>query len=457
MSDRDYNGVLNALVAGRWESPGDGRPIGIPIENIVTRQTLEGRDAELIGALHGGKSVVVVSDPITHDILGRRIFSALSGGGAGLGKVTEFVWDEPRSSLEGVEFLRQKLAPAEVVIAVGSGTVNDSVKYATYLDGKAFSSFPTSPQTAYTTGTASISSGGVKKSLTAHFPKGVFIDLGVLAASPPRLIRSAFADVICRTTAQVDWLMSHMLFGTPYTPLPYALLAIDEADLIADAQNLLSGDMDSFGRLVRVCSLMGLGSVFVGSSHSGSMAEHSMSHYIDMFCGKAHPGTLHGEQVGVTTLICSALQNLILARDTPPVMAPTVIDEPAMVERYGAAMAPALIAQTRDKAIDKAGAARINEMWAKDWRGFAEPLRKVLLPYETLWDAMTQIGAARTGEELGLSPSFTREMVLHASDVRNRFTMLDVAGHSGLLEPFAQDIYMTERSRAETRRVEQQQ
>lgn len=438
MTGPDYNGVLNDLLAARWKNPEDGQTVTIPIENIVTRATLEGMEAELVASRHGGKSVVIVSDKITHDILGRRIFRALSGLGTGLGTVTEFIWEEPKSSEDGVETLRKYTAHAEVAIAVGSGTINDSVKYATYLDGKDFSVFPTSPQNAYTTGTASISFGGVKKSLVTHFPKGVFLDLAILAASPPRLIRSAFADVICRTTAQVDWLMSHMLFDTPYSPLPYVLLAIDEADLIADAKNLMSADPDSFGRLVRVCSIMGLGTSFVGTTHSGSMAEHSMSHYIDMFCGEAHPGTLHGEQVGVTTLICSRLQNMILQADTPPTLAPTVIDEPAMIKRYGRAVAEDLIEQVRQKAIDERQAARINELWARDWKGFAAPLRKVLLPYQTLWDAMTHIGAARTGEELGLSPSFTRDMVLHSSDVRNRFTMLDVAQHSGLLAPFAE-------------------
>ncbi len=435
----DHNGVLNDLLAGTWQNPVDGAQVRIPIGNIVTQNTLEGRESELIVALHRGKSVVVVSDKITHDILGARIFKALAREGGGLGAVSEYIWDNPRSSEEGVADLRAQTAHADVVIAVGSGTINDSVKYATFLDGKEFSVFPTSPQTAYTTGTASISFGGVKKSLIVHFPKGVFIDLAILAASPPRLIRSAFADVICRTTAQVDWLMSHKLFQTPYSPLPYALLAIDEADLIDDAERLLSGDPDSFGRLVRVCSLMGLGTGFVGTTHSGSMAEHSMSHYIDMFCGEAHPGTLHGEQVGVTTLTCSRLQNMILGADTPPTLGPTRIDEKAMIERYGETVAGDLILQVRKKAIDVREADRINALWAADWKGFVTPLRKVLLPFATLWDAMTKIGAPRTGAELGLAKPFYRDVILHASDVRSRFTMLDIASHAGRLADFAEE------------------
>ena len=37
-----------------------------------------------------------------------------------------------------------------------------------------------------------------------------------------------------------------------------------------------------------------------------------ISHYIDMFMGEKHPGTLHGEQVAVTTLLLSKIQNQII-------------------------------------------------------------------------------------------------------------------------------------------------
>ena len=39
------------------------------------------------------------------------------------------------------------------------------------------------------------------------------------------------------------------------------------------------------------------------------MAEHGVSHYIDMFFKDKHPGTSHGEQVGIATLSISKIQN----------------------------------------------------------------------------------------------------------------------------------------------------
>ena len=429
-----YGGVIDALVAGTWRVPDSGEAVRIPIQNIVIEPSLDGAEADLVAPLHGGKRILVVSDAFTRAALGERIFHALKP----LGNVSEFVWDKPRCTTEGVEELQQATRHAEALIAVGSGTVSDSVKYATFLDKREYSVFATSPMNAYTTPTASVSSGGLKKSLTCHSAKGVFFDLGILARCPPRLVRAAFADVICRTTAQVDWLLSHQLFDTPYSETPYVLLAYDEAGLLDHAGELTSGKVDSLAMLTRISAIMGLGTIFTGTTHSGSMAEHMMSHHIDMFAGKDHPGTSHGEQVGVTTLTVSALQNRILARDEPPVLQPTEIPADELSKLYGAEMGATMQEQTARKALDAATADRINARFAADWAGFAAPLRQVILPLQRLWDAMTRAGAQCTAQELGVEPAFYRNVVRHARFTRDRFTILDLAGDSGQLEDFAQ-------------------
>ena len=47
----------------------------------------------------------------------------------------------------------------------------------------------------------------------------------VLAAAPSRMMRAGLGDTVCRTTAQVDWLLSHLLLDTVYAETPYRLMA----------------------------------------------------------------------------------------------------------------------------------------------------------------------------------------------------------------------------------------
>ena len=59
-------------------------------------------------------------------------------------------------------------------------------------------------------------SGSGRTTSPAHAPTGVFFDLAVLAAAPARMMRAGLGDTVCRTTAQVDWLLSHLLLDTAY-------------------------------------------------------------------------------------------------------------------------------------------------------------------------------------------------------------------------------------------------
>jgi glycerol-1-phosphate dehydrogenase [NAD(P)+] len=162
-----------------------------------------------------------------------------------------------------------------------------------------------------------------------------------------------------------------------------------------------------------------------------------MSHYIDMFAGDAHPGTLHGEQVGVTTLTMSCLQNRILDKPKPPILAPTNIDAAGMEARYGKEIGQNCIKQLERKALDRKKADEFNLFLEENWEGLSARLRDVMLPSERLWQAMAKIGAPKTATELGLSQDFYREAVIHSREIRDRYTMLDVAADSGMLEAFA--------------------
>lgn len=437
VTSESYGGVVETLAAGAWRHPRSGEIVRVPIERIVIDRSLDGREADLVGPLLGGKRLMMVCDQYTRSALGERVGRALRT----LGTVDELVWDNPRASVEGVEELRHLTRHAEALVAVGSGTINDSVKYATFLDGKSYCVFPTSAMNAYSAPTASIAEDGFKKSISAHTARGVFYDLEVISGCPPRLISAAFADVVCRTTSQVDWLMAHKLFGRSYDDTPYLLLAYDEGRLLDDAARLHGGEIEPLAVLTRVCALMGIATCFTGSTHFGSMAEHMISHSIDMFAGERHPGSSHGEQVGVATLTVSALQNRILAADRPPVLQATEMPEAALAARFGADRAATMAGQSSGKLLDAATAERINRLWQDDWAGFVAPLRAVMLPLQRLWRGLSEAEAPRTAEELGLDVELYQEVVRIARFTRDRYSILDVAGDSGLLDDFSQSCH----------------
>jgi glycerol-1-phosphate dehydrogenase [NAD(P)+] len=56
-----------------------------------------------------------------------------------------------------------------------------------------------------------------------------------------------------------------------------------------------------------------------------------------------------------------------------------------------------------------------------------------MLPVQTMRDSLADAGGATTALELGLDPALYREAVLHAREMRNRYSVLDLLADSGEL------------------------
>ena len=423
---------IDDIVAGDWIDPQTHQNERVPYEAIVIDETLAGREAELVAALNLGTTLAIVCDTKTYAVLGRRVEAAL----ASIAACTPVILEHPHADAATVELVRARTAQAGAVVAVGSGTINDLCKYATFLDGKKYCVFATaSSMNGYTSTTASITlPSGFKTSFAAHAPRGVFIDLAISAAAPIKLKAAGLGDSLCRSTAQVDWWLSHRLFGTPYSSLPFRLQAADEPQMIEHAPGLAAGTTDAVGYLHRVLILVGFGVSFVGATHPGSMGEHQISHYIDSFAGARHPGTTHGQQVGVASLTMARLQHALLACETPPRIRPTRIDRAELETRLDPDNAQKCIAEWSLKALDERGAAELNGTLEALWPELRAECAAFMLPVERMHWALAAAGGATTALDLGLEPGFYREAVLHAREMRNRYSALDLLADSGELE-----------------------
>ena len=407
----------------------------VPYERIVIAESLAGSEAELVASLDLGHNLVVVADQATLPAMGSRVAAALRA----LGPVDTVVLDRPHADMAAVRDLTERLRGYDGVVAVGSGTVNDLCKYVTGLDGRRYCVFGTAASmNGYTSTTASIMlDSGLKVSLPSHAPAGFFVDLGVSAAAPPHLAASGFADCLVRSVAQVDWWMSFRLLGTPYSQVPYAIQEADEIELNRRAAQLPQGDLAAHGYLYRVLTLCGLGVSFTGTSNHGSMGEHQISHYIDCFAGQRHPGTLHGQQVGVATLTMGRLQQRMLADSNPPVVGPTRIDPDDMARRMGPEIAAQCLTELRKKRFDAAGAERFNRRVADIWPTLREELAPFVIPVVEMERLLRAAHGPLTAADLGLDPAFYREAVVHCREMRDRFSFLDIAADAGMLDTFA--------------------
>lgn len=423
--------MLERLLAGRVPDPDGGGTLASPIRHVVIAGTLAGGEAELVARLGFGRRLAVISDVETRRVMGERIERALSGAN----EVSPLVLDAaPHPDQETLDEVRSRVADADALIAVGSGTINDLTKMAAFRTGLPFAVFGTAPSmNGYTSMSAAITVAGHKRSLPAKTPDGVFLDLSVLASAPARLIRAGFGDSICRATAQVDWRLAHLLRDEPYRQAPFDLLAEDEPELVAGAGRLMSGDIAVMERLARTLVLSGLGMTLCGGSMPASQGEHLISHYVEMMSPPGMAPALHGEQIAVTTVAMAGLQERMLAGE-PPVPREAGPDEAALVAHFGPELGASCWAEFARKRPDREARAAASERLSRHWPEWRVELRALARPMAALRDALLAAGAPTRPSDLYWPASLSRSALLHAREIRGRYTFLDLAAETGMLE-----------------------
>ncbi len=418
---------IQAILSGAYRLPETNTNFICPIQRLCIAPSLKGQEGDLLRTLRLSGRHAIVCDLNTFDALGQRLSQQLPNADL-------VVLDEPKADDEHIAELVDRTRHADMLIAVGAGTLNDLSKYVSHQRSRPYVVFPTAPSmNGYTTATASISRNGEKLSLPAPPPIGVFFDLNVLAAAPHRLIQAGVGDSLCRSTAQVDWLLSHRLNDTAYMPTPFVLQTEAEADLLNRVGQLKDRDLDAMDALVHLLVLGGLGMLMAGSSQPGSQGEHLISHYIDMFCDP-HPGTLHGEQVGLATWTMASLHQEMLTQTSPPVLDEKVVGLTSTIARYKTLSAPNEAEGLPARLLD-----HLNEQLERLWPSFRIELSEIALAPDELKAAFGTAAVAFDCETLGIDRRFYGDAIRNAGKLRDRFTMLDFASDTNRLERFIEE------------------
>jgi glycerol-1-phosphate dehydrogenase [NAD(P)+] len=421
---------VRAILAGEWIDPDTGKPLSCPIRSIRIAPSLDGAEAELAAEAGLAGRIAIVTDGATWAALGRRVAWRLQR----THPIDAIVLNEPHADEKTLANVLSRARHADGLLAVGAGVLNDLCKAAAARSRRDYAVFGTAASmNGFTTSTVSLlGADGVKTTRAAVMPKGVFLDLGVLAEAPHRLTRAGLGDSICRTTAQTDWLLSHILFDTPYTETPYLLQRGDEQALFEMAAALSSRELTALAALCRLLVLTGLGTIVTGTSQYGSGSEHLISHAVDKLAGAVHPGSLHGEQTGIATLTAARLQERILLSASAPTVSATVVDVEAVIARFGVDC----LAQLRRKALDERGAERVNRRLDERWDEIRSRFRSRSRSAAKLEKALHSACAATAPEDIGLDRPMYETAVRYARELRDRFSILDIAGDSGVLDDY---------------------
>lgn len=422
---------IPALVAGRYPDPDGDGTLDPRIRRIAIRDSLKGHESAMIQEIGFGEKLAIVSDVVTHRVLGQRVERALAGDFA----VQSIVLGEHPHADEFVlrDIIERMADDTDGVIAVGSGTINDLCKAASAKVDRPYAVFGTAPSmNGYASTTASIAIGGLKRSIPSCTPRGVFLDVEVLAAAPSRMIRAGLAECLCRSTSQSDWLLAHMLFDQPYRAAPFELTRADEEALIAGAPRLLTGDLAIMTRLARALVLSGIGMTICGSSRPSSQGEHMISHYIDMMRPDAEQAPYHGEQIAVTTLFMAALQQHVLGLERPPRLSPQAVAKDQILAHFGERLGELCWRELSGKRFGRDALEKLNARLEAQWDAIRLRIEGVTRSFGQVRAALAEVGAPLRPDDVGWTDERFRRACRHAREIRDRYTFLDLASDGGV-------------------------
>jgi glycerol-1-phosphate dehydrogenase [NAD(P)+] len=419
------NNKIKNLLNGKVINPITGKKISIPIEEVLIDSGVLNLIPSFCKAKSLGIRVAIISDENTHIAAGAEVERILSLSGF---EVFSIVLPEDcRSDDNNVEMLKEYLLAADFSIAVGSGTISDLTKYASFVVGKKYICVPTAPSVnGYSSANASIDIEGVKKSLPAQLPVAIFMDIDVQVQAPERLLVAGLGDSLARSTAQADWLLSHHILGTDYNPLPFELLADDEKIVFENAEKLLERDYDTVLALCNLSIISGLGMYICCGSHPASQGEHLIHHYMEMmFDGKYHH-TYHGEQIAVTAISSAFLQSEILAIDNLQIN-PTFYSEKPIMKHFGVEKGSKFLTECSKKEISTEKAKEINKKLSLDWQKIRAEIISNQISAARMTDIIKKVQGPFTYKHLGWEHTDYNNAIKFSLFMRDRFTFLDLA------------------------------
>lgn len=270
----------------------------------------------------GWQHPLLVVDANTHEAAGRQLVKSLAEAGMRMSvtrvlpnAIGDVVADE--ASVVQV-LLDVQSQEADVLVAIGAGTLHDIVRYASFTTDRPFVSVPTAPSVdGFTSKGAPLIIRQEKRTVPCQGPVALFADTDVLKQAPRPLIAAGFGDMLGKATSLFDWQIGRKYAGEPYMQevADMTRQALDRC--IQQVKAIGAGTAAGVTALMQSLLESGLAMLIFGQSHPASGAEHHLSHYWEMvFHRQRRHQLLHGAKVGVACGIVADLYHDI-GREKP--------------------------------------------------------------------------------------------------------------------------------------------
>ncbi len=425
MQSRDLFGKTFDCVCGK-------RHIIEPREVIYAEDAVEQLPTACARAT-AGHAAAVLMDVRTRAVAGAQAARSLRRAGW---EVVELVVPDPAGGGTPIcddrtyETLAPRCRDVELVVPVGSGVLNDLGKWLAMDLRLPYVGFATAASmNGYASANIAPTLCGVKSLVYAHPPLAVLSSPAVLREAPYEMTAAGLGDVLAKSVSNADWYLNHLLFEDYYCPEAVGLIAEIEPLYLDEPGALAARQERAVEALFFALLLTGVAMTMADTSFPSSGGEHLISHSLDMLSsvdGAAHD--LHGRQVGMGTILACELYRRVLATESP-----AWTDPPAKVDRRFWGRLADVVAEQYAQKLPRMAQATGKLSQAGAWDRVREDLAARIRPPERVRNCLARAGGAFRAEHVRCSRGRLLAALLHAHEIRSRFTILDLARLVGVL------------------------
>lgn len=392
---------------------------------------------------YGGHKVFILADKNTFKAGGEKAVQLLENSGI---TCSSYVFTkerlEPDEQTVGSAIMHFDNS-VDVIVAVGSGVINDVAKILCNLTGKPYFIVATAPSMdGYASDTSSMIRDGVKVSIDSKCAEVIIGDVDVLKNAPEKMLYAGLGDVLAKYVSLAEWQMAKEITGEYYCERVLGLVRTALNRVVDNAKGLINRDEVAVKAVFDGLVLSGVAMAFAGVSRPASGVEHYLSHVWDM--RSLEFGTkmdLHGIQCGIATYYVAGVYEKLI-KETPDI----------------------------SKAIDYVKAFDYNE-WAQKLYGFlgkvsdtmvalekkegkydvdrhSKRIKTIVEKWETLKKFMAEIPskekigqildtvlAPKTMEEVGIDADLSLT-VKATKDIRNKYVLSHLLWDLGLIDEY---------------------
>jgi len=201
----------------------------------------------------------------------------------------------------------------DFILAVGSGTINDSCRLTSYRLGLPYGIVGTAPSMdGYASAGSPILHDGTKTTVQGTTPKYIIADLDIMKNAPYDMMLAGIGDMFGKYIGILDWELARDYSGEYFCDKISTDVISATNKCLENGYKLADRDPQCIKSIMEGFMITGLGMAYTGNSRPASGSEHIVAHAWELFdVESGNPPHLHGLEVCEATRLIAIMYKML--------------------------------------------------------------------------------------------------------------------------------------------------